>query len=484
MLLKDLLTGRSMLQKVAVVDGDIELTYAELMSQADRCRKVIHSVSKERAHISIFMPNSASYVTAYCAILLAGCVVVPLYHKSTKQEIEHAVNACDVQILLTNSDYISKLDEAVFAKRLTVINIDSLSIHVCGADKGIALPHSPQNVSVMLGTSGSTSDPKRVMLSDNNLLENAKSIINSLRYTEDERILAVLPLTFASGNTSQLIVSLLLSATLYIYHGIIHPKFFFSAVHKYGITSTTIVPSILKILMADGGDHTKECESLRVICFGGGPTDSKTIEQIKSSKLRDKFVHMYGQTESSTRISHLHLNTELDKLPSVGKPLLNIDAKIDVSETDGRSGEILVSGPNVMLGYYKEQNSPVRDGWLHTGDIGYMDEEGYLYITGRIKNIIICSGMNIQAEEVEDTLCKHPKVKDAVVYGVTDEQHGELPVANVVLQDNTVLGEDELRTYCKNKLSDYKIPTRIHIVKELDRTYNGKVSRNIVERSN
>jgi len=484
MLLKDLLAERSMLQKVAVVDGEIELTYAELMSRADRCREVIHSVSKERAHISIFMPNSASYVTAYCAILSAGCVVVPLYHKSTKQEIERAVDACDVQILLTNSEYISKLDEVVFARSLTVIDIDSLSIKVYGADKDTALPHSTKNVAVTLGTSGSTSDPKRVMLSDENLLENAKSIIHSLQYTEDERILAVLPLTFASGNTSQLIVSLLLSATLYIYHGIIHPKFFFSAIHKYGITSTTIVPSILKILMADGTDHTKECENLRVICFGGGPTDLKTIEQIKNSKLRDKFVHMYGQTEGSTRISHLHLNTELDKLPSVGKPLFNIDVKVDVSETDGKSGEILVSGPNVMLGYYKEQKSPIQDGWLHTGDIGYMDEEGYLYITGRIKNIIICSGMNIQVEEVEDILFQHPFIKDAVVFGIPDEQHGEPPVANVVLQDNAVLSEDELRTYCKSKLSDFKIPARIHIVKELDRTYNGKVSRNIAERNN
>lgn len=478
MRIKDLLILEQSSGKIAVVDGDRQLTYAELFQHAEQCRQMIRSVTSQRIHIAILLPNSAAYVTAYCSILLADCVVVPLYYKSTPQEIVRAINACDVQILLTNSEQITRLRAHTFDRRLTVIDIDLFSVNVFGSEKNLAEPHSPDNVAVMLGTSGSTSDPKRVMLSDENLIQNARSIIHSLQYTENERILAVLPLTFASGNTSQLVVSLLLSATLYIYHGSIHPKSFFATVHKYGITSTTIVPSVLKILLADGKDHVSECETLRVICFGGGPTDEATIEKIKQNTLRDRFVHMYGQTEASTRVSHLHFSYEADKTPSVGKPINNVTVSVERGGNNEKVGEIRVKGPNVMVGYYREKNSPVRDGELWTGDIGYIDEDGYLYIAGRKRNVIICSGMNIYAEEVEEALCCHPQVDEALVYGVPDPQHDELPVAEVVLKSSATVTPEELRIFCAERISDYKVPVRILFVDALERTHNGKIARN------
>lgn len=478
MLLKDLLEKREMLQKLAVVDGDKKMTYKELYWAAEQWKQVIKAVTDNRAHIAILLPNSASYVTAYLAILLADCVVVPLYYKSTKQEIEHAINACDVQILLTNSEQLSRLHGANFENRLALIDMDLFSVEFYGADKDIAKPQSPYNVSVMLGTSGSTNEPKRVMLSDENLIENAKSIIHSLKYTENERILALLPLTFASGNTSQLVVSLLLSATLYIYHGPVHPKPFFDAVRRYGITTTTIVPSVLKILLADGIDHSLECDTLRVICFGGGPTDQSTIEKIKQNTLCDRFVHMYGQTEASARVSHLHFSTEAHKAPSVGRPLNNVTVAVEPGGENGKVGEIRVKGPNVMIGYYREKTASVQNGWHSTGDIGYIDDDGYLYITGRKKNVIICSGMNIYAEEVEEVLCCHPQVAEALVYGMPDPQHGEHPVAKVVRKTSAKVAPEELRAFCAQRVSEYKIPVRIEFVDKLERTYNGKVARN------
>lgn len=485
MKISDLLVKRKCSKKLAVADKKHALTYNELYEKA---RKVADNLTRAigcGSNVGIILSNSVDYVVAYFGVLLAKCVVVPIYSKSSSREIESIINYCDINAVITDDCFIRSIHSLNVTHKFFAFDVKSSNV-VCELGETLLPAESkcPLNTAVMLGTSGSTNSPKRVMLSDDNLINNAIGVINSLEYTEDERILAVLPLTFASGNTSQLIVSILLGATLYIYQDSLHPMLFFRAIKEYRITSTTIVPSVLKLILSDNKDHLNDCETLRVICFGGGPTDSSTMQQIKDSKLRDRFVHMYGQTESSTRVSHLLLSSNLDKLPSVGKPLFNIEVKINITDDDGKSGEILVSGPNVMQGYYKEKSSPVEDGWLHTGDVGYIDEQGYLYITGRIKNIIICSGMNIQAEEVEDVLCRHPFIKDAVVFGIPDEQHGELPVANVVLQDNTALSEDELRTYCKNKMSDFKVPARIHIVEELDRTYNGKVSRNIVERKN
>lgn len=478
MKIKDQLSKKQALQDLAVVDGDVSLTYQELYQKATLFSLYIKEHLIDRGHVAILLPNSADYVVAYCSILYADCVVVPIYYKATQSEIENSINFCDVSVVFTDTKNKARLDHGNYQHSLTVICIDTHECFKLGDLNVNAKIQSPDNVAVMLGTSGSTNTPKRVMLSDDNMIENALGIIQSLRYTQDERFLCVLPMTFASGNTSQLIASLLLGSTLYIYRDLMHPKFLFQAIERFGITTTTIVPSILKTILSDTFDRSEQAKNLRVICFGGGPTDDATFAKILNSPLCDKFVHMYGQTEASTRISHLHLRCERDKLPSVGQPLYNIQVRVDVSESDGKSGEILVQGLNVMVGYYKEQTTPMVDGWLATGDIGFIDDNDYIYITGRRKNIIIYSGMNIHAEEVENVLCQHPNVKEAVVFAQKDLQFGEIPVAEVVLHQSALTTEDELRQHCASKLSSHKVPKRIDFLTELKRTYNGKISRN------
>lgn len=478
MKIKDQLSKKKDCQDLAIVDGDVSLTYQELYQKATLFSLYIKEHLIDRCHVAILLPNSADYVVTYCSILHADCVVVPIYYMATQSEIENSINFCDVSVVFTNTKSKARLDLGNYQHSLTVICIDTLECFKLGDLNVKAKIQSPDNVAVMLGTSGSTSTPKRVMLSDDNMIENALGIIQSLRYTQEERFLCVLPMTFASGNTSQLVVSLLLGSTLYIYRDLMHPKFLFQAIERFAITTTTIVPSILKTILSDTSDRSEQAKSLRVICFGGGPTDDATFAKILDSPLCDRFVHMYGQTEASTRISHLHLQSEKNKLPSAGQPLYNIQVRADVSEPDGKSGEILVRGPNVMVGYYKEQTTPIIDGWLATGDIGFIDDNDYIYITGRRKNIIIYSGMNIHAEEVENVLCQHPNVKEAIVFAQKDLQFGEIPVAEVVLHQSNLTTEDELRQHCASKLSSHKVPKRIDFLTELKRTYNGKISRN------
>ena len=463
--------------KLAVVDGDIHITYQELYEKMAANATLINELSDQREHIAILLPNSANYVVAFCSILHANCTVVPIYYKATTSEIEDSINYCDINFVITDKENLKRITAGTYNHRIQAIDINTFQVLYSNTAITPASVCSPSQTAVMLGTSGSTSAPKRVMLSHDNLIENAVSIVASLRYGNDERFLCLLPLTFASGNTSQLVVSLVLRATLYIYHEPLHPKFIFNAIEKYGITTTTIVPSILKTILSDSVDRSDQARSLKVICFGGGPTDDATLSKMLKNPLCDRFVHMYGQTEASTRISHLHFSKEKAKLPSVGQPLLNINAMVDITEADGKSGEILVSGPNVMLGYYKEKKSPVINGWLATGDIGYI-ENGYIYITGRKKNIIIYSGMNIYAEEVENVICQFPGVKETVVYGQEDAQFGEVPVAEVVVNENEKISENALRKHCANKLSSYKIPIKFSFVDALQRTYNGKISRN------
>ena len=477
MKLADFLIKRKQEKKAAIVEGNKEISYTELYDRSSALSCIIQKQLKQRAHIAILLPNSIAYVLAYCSILLSGSVIVPIYYKSTTNEIENSVNYCDVSMIITDSDGEKRVIDSKLNHNVSVLNVHTLKLKSIGKLDTQATIHSPDCVSIMLGTSGSTGSPKRVMLSDSNMIENALGIIQSLKYQEDERLLVALPMTFASGNTSQLVVSLILGATLCLYQAPLHPKLFFESVKEYGATTTTIVPSVLKTLLADDRDYSEHAKTLRVICFGGGPTDSGTFQKLLASPLRDKFVHMYGQMEASTRISHLHISKDKDKIPSVGQPLYNITVSVDITDPATNTGEIYVKGDNVMVGYYKERNSPVSNGWLATGDIGYVDVHDYIYITGRKKNIIIFSGMNIQPEEVEDVLCQNSEVAEALVYGEHDPQYGEVPVAEIVLKEPGAITDAQLRCFCSEKLSHHKVPVRIYFVDALQRTFNGKVAR-------
>lgn len=477
-LLKEQLLNKQKCKSIAVVEGAKSVTYESVIYEAQKLSQEISCISLKRCNIALLLPNSVQYVVSYCSIVLSNNVVVPIYFKATSEEINNTIEFCDIAIVLTNTVNLERLLNIEYQHSVSIINIDTLEITTLGNKGCKAITKCPSQVSVMLGTSGSTSTPKRVMLSDENMIENALGIIHSLKYKENnERFLCLLPLTFASGNTSQLITSLLLSSTLYIYNGPMHPRLIFDAVKKYGITTTTIVPSILKILLSSDKDYSNECTTLKTVCFGGGPTDSATIQKLLAHPMRDKFVQMYGQTEASTRISHLHYNENADKPFSVGQPLFNVLTQVKPAEQDGTFGEILVKGPNVMVGYYKEESSPIKNGWLETGDIGYIDSNDFIYITGRKKNIIICSGMNIHAEEVEDVIYRHPKVAEAVVYGISDHAHGEVPIADIVVKSNEALSEDEMRAFCSAYLSEFKVPVKFNFVNALQRTYNGKIAR-------
>lgn len=474
----DLLLHQRMNNKPAISEDNDMCSYAELYGKCVQCASFLKSCVSQRCHVGILLPNSIKYVVAYFSVLMLNDVVVPIYYQSTCDEIESIIRECDIGLFITDSKRLTQVANIKFSHHLKLLDIDSFCMYDKGDPNKQPQIASPQEVSVMLGTSGSTGHSKRVMLTDENILNNAEGIIHSLEYTCCEKFLVVLPLTFASGNTSQLIVSFLLGATLYIYNRPIHPKMFFCAIKQYEITTTTIVPSILKVLLSDYNEiYCAQALSLRVICFGGGPTDVVTQDRIAHSYLRHKLVHMYGQTEASTRISHLHLSRDGDKFPSVGKPLRGIQVAVSNKGEDDQSGEIIVKGKNIMLGYYKDTKPATLDGWLATGDMGYIDDDGYIYITGRKKNIIIYSGMNIQAEEVEDVLVQHPGVINATVFGEYDAYHGEIPVAEVVLTDGYTITERELRDFCSTKLSNYKIPAKIFFVNALEQTYNGKKLR-------
>ena len=479
--IKDYLLSHAENNKEAIVDGEKRISYRDLIMKSKEVSEQIKTVLESRSHIIVVIPNSIEYVVAFSAIILSDNVVVPVYAKSSVQEIENTVDYCDSAMLITDSKNLEYVLKGEFSHRVYVLNIDTMKVTETGDPNKTFSIASPNTVRVMIGTSGSVDFPKRAMLSDENIISNSIDIINSLEFSENDRFQVILPFSFAAGTVSLLIVPLMIGATIYIFSGPLYPEFYFNSIEQNRITSTSIVPSVMSLMLEGSKDFSKKTNTLRYICFGGGRTDDNTFQKLKSNSLCDKFVHIYGQTETSARVSQLHFKTGRNKIPSVGKALEHVDVQIDIDSTDGKSGEILVRGKNVMVGYYRSGNTPIENGWYRTGDIGYLDEEGYLYITGRKKNIIIFAGMNIYPEEVEVVIKQNAHVKDALVRGEKNEQYGEIPIAKVELKTPDTISEYELKEYCKEYLSYYKVPARIEFVNSLARTYSGKIVRKVDE---
>ena len=489
MLIQDLLYCRKDSNDVAIIDGDKMMSYKDWYSLATRIAKALPEAKKHSKIAIILIPNSINYAVAYFALLFAGYILAPITSDCTQAELLSLIKYCEAELILSESTFHNKISESLigYADHVTEFDIDTtLTFEYGSKDFGkhsffSVDNESDNNVYILLHTSGTLSNPKRVMLSHKNVISSIRSHIQSLDMGNDERTLIVLPMFFGYCNTSQFLAHLYLGGKIVIFHGLFHPKRFFEMVDSYGITNTTLVPSMLYLLSEWKGEISS-CP--RFICYGGGRTSEAIIKKIRLCYPQMNLVHTYGQTEASPRVTALIPWKMKLKDGSVGKPIPNVKIKI-VTENGKEAlsmehGEICVQGDNVMLGYFrkeKETECVLRNGWLHTGDCGYLDNEGYLFICGRMKNVIISGGLNIYPEEIEAVLIKHSDILDVLVIGEKSDILGEYPVAYVV--SNGHCTDEELKKYCKEYLSDIKIPKRFIFTESLPKTYNGKNKRRI-----
>lgn len=492
MRITELLERQSNNNKMALRHGDNSITYNDWYRYSDELSQRINTVKQvDTMNIALFLPNSIHYAIAYFAVLFSDRILIPIGIQAKELEIVSTIEYCEVDLIITDSRHRDFLVQALqeYHHRVIVYVIDTDETLVISKDKRFIAKseHLVQNgsvddVAIMLHTSGTTSNPKRVMLTHNNLIHNVESNIDSLKLTQDDKVLIALPMFFGYCNTAQFLTHVYLGATIVILDSVFLPKQFFQIVEKEKITNFTGVPSMLLMLLEYRYADRYDYESLRYICFGGGkmPVDQLKILIKKYPSIG--FVQTYGQTECSPRVTALLPEYAIIKTGSVGIPILHVEVKIVNPEDNelpaNEMGEIIVRGKNIMKGYYKRPDitsETIRNGWLHTGDLGYLDGDGFLYLTGRIKNIIISGGINVYPEEIEQLLLQHESVEDACVVGEEHKLLGEVPVAKVVLKHE--ISQVELKLYCTEKLADYKVPSRFDIVDSLPKTYNGKTKR-------
>ena len=470
--------------KAAVKHKQRELSYAKLIRVVDGVAAMVRGYGIREENVGILGDNSLQFVTALLGVSVAANTCVLLNRRSVFRELAKEVQYCDVNWIVCEP---CDLGLATAIRKIHGTGI-------CVIDNGLqvscyATPFcrfqrcNSSDIAFLLHTSGSTNSPKRVMLTHNNILANVDSSANLLPYGSDERFLLSLPIHFVTALTCQFLLTLAIGGTLILYDELVfNVRRFHEILDVEQITLYATVPSIFYILSKHRLRQSAS-KHLKYLCVSGGPVSASLLEEIERRYPSAQVVQMYGLTECSPRVSALLPAYAGCKRGSVGKPVRNVQVEI-VDAHDQRvrvreTGEIRVKGTNVMAGYYKnpeETNRCLREGWCYTGDLGFHDDEGFIYLNGRRKNVIITGGVNIYPEEVEEVLRELSGIEEALVMGKEDEAWGEIPIAYLVANNNP-LEAAEIQAWLKLRLSVDKHPREYHWIADIPKTDRGKIHR-------
>lgn len=480
--------------RIALRHGPRQISYGDLHAQTDQIAARIRDHHLAGATGALFAENSIEYVLGYFSITKAGGVITPTTTSLPIGRLGGELDFCDAQYVVTTKKQADRvLDVARQVDKIhTVVVIGdggrSVDFHgirpVTGRGGHGPLVRRPEDPAVMFSTSGTASDPKRVVLSHNNLLANVSTFLRISHLNQRDRGMIVLPLTAIGTNTSEMLAYLATGMTVRLYSGVFVLGEFCRVLEDEQINVMNVTPFILNMMLWKSAEVANRARTVKKIFFASAPIAISQFERLLEAFPAIDFYYGYGQTEASPRCTTLIPAHQPEKLGSSGPALPGVEIRV-VDDDDrpvgiGTHGEITVRGPNIMMGYYKRPDQTaetLRDGWLHTGDCGYMDEDGFVFIKGRKKNIIITRGITVSPEEVEQEILGNPGVHEVFVAGKSDDRVGEAIVAYVVPREGAELSEEFLKTFLRDRLDPVKIPSRIEFVTQLKRNYNHKLIR-------
>jgi O-succinylbenzoic acid--CoA ligase len=493
MLLPDWLTHRAATtpHRVALRVGGREWTFADLDADVIRTARRLASLGVGGGdRVATLLHNGVAPVLLVHAVLRRGATLVPLNTRLSESEIEWQLGDAAPRLLVLEPRTRALAARAIDAGHglaLALVDDDGLPVAEETPDPGLRDSHDDSHVLALIYTSGTTGRPKAAMLTVGNFWWSAIGSAMNLGTRADDRWLACLPLFHVGG------LSILLRAAIYGITAVIHDGFDARVVNRAiddeAITMVSVVAVMLQRLLDARGDAPWPA-SLRCVLLGGGPAPRQMLE--RCAALGVPVVQTYGLTETTSQLATLAPEDALRKLGSVGRALYPNEIRIVGDDGDdagsGVGGEIVVRGPVVTPGYSGRpgQTTPaIVGGWLHTGDIGRLDDDGYLYVLDRRDDLIITGGENVYPAEVEAVLLAHPSVEEAAVVGVPDDRWGQRVVAIVRLTGASDAAVTEaLRTHCRTMLAAYKSPSEIRVVSDpLPRTASGKVRRHALRSS-
>jgi long-chain acyl-CoA synthetase len=480
-------------KRALICDGE-EISYKALeeksLSLACRLQK---SGVKKGNRVALLFPNCNEMVIAYFACAAIGAVSVPLNNRLTANDLIYIINDCGAFLLIAGYQFweisrqiipdLPSVKEIIYAgpkKKEGALYFADLVAEKQNPEQP---PISADDPAVIMYTSGTTGLPKGAIMSHRNIFTNARNCGASLNYRESDITLVVVPLFHVTGLNSQLVAFIFIGGTCVIMKEY-KTAAVIEAIEKYRITALFMVPTIYILMLINETLPEKDISSVRLAAYGGAPMDKETVIRLRERFGMDLY-NAYGLTETSSLTTVLPACDAVRKAPSVGLPVSGVSVKTIDSEgrelKPGETGELLIRGPNVIKSYFNRPEATQKsiiDGWLHTGDLARIDDEGYVYVVDRLKDMIVRGGENIYSIEVESALNSHYKVLESAVVPGPHPVFGEVVKAFVVLMPGEDATELELIDYCRRNIADYKVPVGIVFLNELPRNPGGKVVKN------
>ncbi|MFE5811881.1 o-succinylbenzoate--CoA ligase [Streptomyces sp. NPDC056479] len=474
--------------RTALIHGGTPTSYATLHQRTNRLAHALRDRGVRRGdRIAYLGPNHPSYLETLFAAGTLGAVFVPLNTRLAGPEIAYQLADSGAKALIygpSHAGLVAGLPGHTDVRTYLEAGPDYEGALASASDEPIDAPVTPDDTCLIMYTSGTTGRPKGAMLTHGNITWNALNVLVDTDLIADERALVSAPL-FHTAGLNMLTLPVLLKGGTCVLVEAFDPDVTFDLIARHGITFMFGVPTMFDQLARHPRWPSADLSSLRILTCGGSPVPTPLIAAYQQRGLT--FLQGYGMTEAAPGTLFLDAEHAVSKAGSAGVPHFFSDVRVvrpdltpvDVEET----GEVVVRGPHVMPGYWglpDETAASFAEGWFRSGDAARVDEDGYVFIVDRIKDMIISGGENIYPAEIEDLLLAHPDIVECAVIGVPDDKWGEVPRAVVVAREGAALDPDEVLASLSGRLAKYKIPKSVVLADELPRTASGKLLKSRV----
>ncbi len=481
--------------KVAAKFENEEITYRELEDKTNQLANGLIDLDVQIGDmVGVLLHNSIDFLTSYFGVMKSGATMVPINIMFKQKALEYILNNSQAKVLITSRDFLPLIKSCKFKYLEEIILVEDERVEgyrnlidFFAGDKSYPKVEglNQDSIAACLYTSGTTGDPKGALLTHGNLIFDTKATKERLQADETGRYLCILPMFHSFAEILCLLMPIYLGATIVIAKRFL-PQASLATIQEEKISCLAAVPTMFTAMLNVKNKEEYDLSSLELSISGGAAMPLKILEEFEET-FNAIILEGYGLTETSP-VSFVNPVDGVRKPGSIGLALSGVKAKIVDEYNNELSyeevGELAIQGDHVMKAYFKKPeatNKALKNEWLHTGDMARMDEDGYVYIVDRKKDMINVSGMNVYPREIEEQLYQYHKVLEVAVVAAEDKLRGEVPKAYVVLKENETASAREIKLYCMNYFANYKVPKFVEFVNELPKNATGKIDKKILK---